>query len=162
MKQINFLSNLNKALQQAEQEIIERATKCLEMAEKKLKDKDVFTTGYEVEATIDFYLNDDDEHSHQWHGWFNYKKAVIEKDYGMLLDNGNGNDWHRESYMPKLDEPYCYLLHDLIDHSHLGDKIFGIKTIWIDIKYRDQKGIKVNKDGSTRKLEYNEKEGGYE
>ncbi|MEP6950563.1 MAG: hypothetical protein ABI863_14860 [Ginsengibacter sp.] len=164
VNKIKFLSNLNKALKQIEQEIVERAIVCLETGEGKLKAGDVFTTDYEVEATVDYYLNDHDEPAHRWWGYFNYKSTIIEKDYDMLLDNGNGTDWHRESYMPQLDEPYCYLLHDLIDHSHgrLSEKIVDIEMIWVDVIYADQKGIKVNKDGSCRRLEYNEKEGGYE
>ena len=43
-----------------------------------------------------------------------------------------------------------------MDHSHLDDKIYEIERIWIDIIYRDQKGIKVNKDGSWRGLMLNE------
>ncbi len=40
--------------------------------------------------------------------------------------------------MPLLDEPYCYLLHDLIDHARLGSQFFDIETIWVDIILNDQ------------------------
>jgi hypothetical protein len=156
----DFLSNLNRALKMIEKESIERATVCLEMAKKKLKDKDPFSTGYEVEARVEYYINDDDDPAHTFVDSFHYEQTVIDKDY-MVLDNGNGTDWHREGYMPLLDEPYCYLLHDLMDHSHLNDKIYGIERIWVDLIYRDQKGIKKNEDGSWRGLVLCE-EGGYE
>ena len=52
----------------------------------------------------------------------------------------------------------------LLDHSHPGvsDKIFNLEMIWIDVIYTDQKGIKISKDGSWRKLVYNEKESRFE
>lgn len=151
----DFLSNLNRALKVIEKEILERVTVCLEIAEKKLKDKDPFSTGYEVDAKVEYYINDD-EPVHTFTDSFHYEQTVIDKKYKMLLDNGNGTDWHREGNMPLLDEPYCYLLHDLMDHSmpRLGEKILKTERIWADMIYSDQKGIKINENGSWRKLVY--------
>jgi len=159
----DFLSNLNRALKVIEKEIIERATICLEMAEKKLKDKDPFSTEYEVDARVEYYINDDNEPAHTFTDSFHYEQTVIDKDYKMLFDNGNGTDLHREGNMPLLDEPYCYLLHDLMDHSmpRLGEKVLIIERIWADMIYSDQKGIKVNENGSWRGLVMAE-EGSYE
>ncbi|MEO6883248.1 MAG: hypothetical protein ABI199_04400 [Bacteroidia bacterium] len=53
---IKFLSNLNKVLTLLEKEIIERVIVCLETGEKELKDKYAFTTDYEVEAKVAYYL----------------------------------------------------------------------------------------------------------
>ena len=77
---------------------------------------------------------------------------VVKKDYGMLLDNGRGTDWHREGTMPVLDEPYCYLLHDLLHHQKTQFNIFNINMIWIDIKYTDQKQIQLTTNGSSKGL----------
>ena len=157
---ITFLSNLNRTLKQIEQEIIQRVIVCLEIAEGKLKAENTFTTGYEVEATVE-YFSLKDEPAHSYAHTFYYKGVIIEKDYGLLMDYDT--DW-RESYMPELDEIYCYLLHDLIDHSQprLRENIIYLETIWVDIIYKDQKGIKINDDGSSRMLVWNEEERGFE
>ena len=165
---IKFLSNLNRELKLIEQQIVDRAIACLYIAEAGLQSNDPFTIDYEVEATVQYYLQNqyedaEDEPAHTYRNNFNYKETILNKEYALLLSNGNGTDCFREGgNMPALDEPYCYLLHDLIDHSNLGnklsdferigDKIYDIDCIWVDVIYRDQKGIKINKDGSGRKL----------
>lgn len=68
----------------------------------------------------------------------------------MLTKN---RDW-REAYMPMLNKPYCFMLHDLIDHTNLGKKIwtnemYQISPIWIDIIYTDQKAIWLD-EGESR------------
>ena len=165
---IKFLSNLNRELKLIEQQIVDRAIACLHIAEAKLQGDDPFTTDYEIKATVKYFLHNqnedvEDEAVHTYRNNFNYKETILDKDYFMLLDNGNGRDSFREGRnMPELDEPYCYLLHDLIDHSNngknlsdfkrIGDKIYDIDCIWVDVEYKDQKGIKINEDGSSRKL----------
>ena len=158
-KKIIFLCNINRALKQIEQEIIDRAIACLEIAESKLKGKDAFTTDYEVRAKVAYYIESEDDPVHRYHTPFHYDTIVLEKDYGLLLDQGMGTDCYRMVDMPELDKPYCYLMHDLMDHSHVGDKIYEIDGIWVDLIYTDQKGIKINKDGSWRKLKLDEEEG---
>ena len=166
---IKFLSNLNRELKLIEQQIVDRAITCLHIAETKLKGDDTFTTDYEVEATVEYYLRteneeDGEEPVHKYWHKFNYKNTILDKDYFMLLDNGNGRDSFREgSNMPALDEPYCYLLHDIIDHSsigktffdfeRIGDKIYDIDCIWVDVIYRDQREVKINGDGDAGRLQ---------
>ena len=104
---IKFLCNLNRELKQIEKDIIERASALLEMAEKKLKE-DAFTTDYEVEATVEYYPKNKDNPCYTCSESFSYQRTVVEKEYGMLLDNGNGTDWHREDYMPLLDKTYSF------------------------------------------------------
>ena len=165
---ITFLSKLNRELKVIEKQIVDRAIAYLHIAEARLKGNDLFTTDYEVEARVAYYLNTEIEaaepvHTY-WHN-FRYKDIIIDKDYYMLLDNGNGTDCFKEGRnIPELDSPYCYLLHDLINHSNLkpgnnifdferlGDKIYDLERIWVDVEYKDQKGIKINGDGSSRKL----------
>ncbi len=109
-----------------------------------------FKTDYEVKAKVEYYLdNEDDEPVYAFRTSFNYEYMILKKDYFLLLDNGNGTDCFSEATMPVLDEPYCYFLHDLMDHSYIGDKIYGIDSIWVDVIFADQKGIKINEDGSS-------------
>jgi hypothetical protein len=160
-ERITFLNNLNNMLKELEQEIVDRAIACLEIGEQKQKDKDPFTVDYMVDAEVSYFVRKSDYHAHVFRDSFDYKTTVVDKDYGMLLDNGNGTDWHREGFMPELDEPYCYLLHDLMDHSRMSDKIFDIDMIWADITVKDQKGIKIKRDGQSRVLRHDKKRGGF-
>ena len=164
---IKFLSNLNRELKLIEQQLVDRAIACLHIAEAKLKSDDTFTTDYEVKATVEYFLHNqnedaDDEPVHTYRNNFNYEETILNKDYALLLLNGNGTDCFREgSNMPALDEPYCYLLHDLIDHPNLGknlsdferigDKIYDIGCIWVDVIYRDQREVNISKEGSEGK-----------
>ena len=146
-------------MKKLEQEIVDRAIACLETGEQKQKSKDAFTVDYMVDAEVSYFTKKSGYTAHVFWTSFDYKSTIKEKDYGMLLDNGNGTDWHREQFMPELDEPYCYLLHDLMDHSRMGDKIFDIERIWVDIIFTDQKGIKIKRDGQSRVLRYDNKRG---
>ena len=160
-ERITFLSNLNRMLKKLEQEIVDRAIACLETVEQKQRSKDAFTVDYMVDAEVSYFVKKSDYAAHIFWDSFDYENTILNKDYGMLLYNGDDPNWHRESFMPELDEPYCYLLHDLMDHSRMGDKIFDIERIWVDIIFTDQKGIKVKKDGQSRVLRYDKKNGGF-
>ena len=169
---IKFLSNLNRELKMIEQQIVDRAIACLHIAEARLQGDDSFITDYEIRATVEYFLNNqnedaEDEAVHTYRNNFNYKETILNKDYALLLNNGNGTDCFREGHnMPALDEPYCYLLHDLIDHSNLGknlsdferigDKIYDIDCIWVDVIYRDQREVRINGDGDAGRLQLEE------
>jgi len=101
-----------------------------------------------VEVDIDYYIKKEENPAHVFWRIFNYDRVINKGDFGLLLDN---DDW-REIYMPELKEPYCYLLHDLIDHSRLRKKIFSLERIWITIQISDQLGIKIKNDGQSRVL----------
>lgn len=160
---ITLLSNLNRELKVIEKQIVDRAIACLHIAEARLKSDDLFTTDYEVKATVEYYLNNEDEEPLYkfWHS-FNYKETIIEKDYFLFLYDGNDKNWLREGRMPLLDEPYCYLMHDLMDHvnlsknpknrERLGDKIYDIDCIWVDVVYRDQREVRINGDGGRQAM----------
>jgi hypothetical protein len=155
-----FLNNLNKTLKLIEKQLMERVITCLKTGEQKLQTKDVFTLDYEVEAEVTYYLEKEDEPCHRFWKKFNYSQVINEKDYGMFADKGKETDFHRPFNAPKLKEAYCYLLHDLIDHSKIGDKIYQMERIWADVIFIEQKGIKINKNGSWRMLE-NDNCGGF-
>ena len=147
--EVKFLSNINKVLQRVEAQIIDKVTVSLQEAETKLLKNSGGTTDYEVEATVGYFLGDEDHPTHTYWDVFRYEDVIINKDYGMLIDNGNGTDWHRQGKnMPKLDTPYCYLLHDLIDYGKVGINLFLIDTIWVDVVYTDQIEVLIDGGGS--------------
>lgn len=101
-----------------------------------------------VEVEVEYYCKKKGSLIHTFWKRFNYYRATNEVDYGLLL---NTDDW-REGSMPELQKPYCYLLHDLIGHSHLGKKIFYLERIWVNILITDQSGIKIKDYGQSRPL----------
>ena len=147
-KRIIFLNRLNYLLKEKEQQIVERGIAYLKMGEEKFKSKDPFTVDFMIGVEVAYYCKKKDNPIHTFWQPFNYDRTKNKVDYGLLLDN---DDW-REGSMPELQKPYCYLLHDLIDHSHLRKKIFDIERIWVDIRITDQLGIKIKDDGQSRLL----------
>jgi len=148
-ERISFLNKINRLLKKAEQEIVDRAIIGLKTGAKKFKDKDPFTVDYMVNAEVEYFLRKNDYEAHSYTQSFRYKHTIEEKDYGFLLDE---EDWYEPSIWPELEERYCYLMHDLLLHSSLYDKVFELDMIWINIIYTDQKGIKIRKDGSSTRL----------
>ena len=119
--------------------------------------KNTFTTDYEVEAAVSFFTEGKDDPIHIFTRYFKYDDLITKKDYSLLSTK---NRDRREAYMPVLNKPYCFMLHDLIDHTNLGKKIwtnkkYQITTIWIDIVYSDQKAINIDEDGNTKQLKWN-------
>ncbi len=154
------LNKVNEILHQIEKELVVQAKACLKIAEKKLRAKNTFTTDYEVEVAVSFFTERKDDSIHIFTGYFKYDDLITKKDYSLSLTKNW--DW-RETYMPMLNKPYCFMLHDLIDHTNLGKKIwtnkkYQISTIWIDIIYSDQKAIDIDEDGNTKHLKWNKTE----
>lgn len=149
-ERISFLNKINRLLKKAEREIIDRVIVGLETGEEKFKNKDPFTVDYMVEAQVGYFLRKNDFEAHTYMQRFNYKNTIVEKYYGLLLD---GEDWYEQGAIwPELDEPYCYLMHDLLFHSRIYEKVFELDMIWIDIIYTNQKGMKIRKDGNSTRL----------
>lgn len=153
-----YLNNLNKLLRNVAQEIVDRVTAYLKFGEEKLRNENPFTTDYEVEATVEYYLPGGDDPAHSYWMPFHYDDVIVNKDYSLLLDK---DDWS-EGGSPPLDGPCCYLMHDLYFHSSLGRKIFEIENIWIETAFRDQKGIKLENDGRGKRMRWNEKKRTFE
>jgi hypothetical protein len=70
----------------------------------------------------------------------------------MFLDGGSGIDEHREIY-PKLSQPYRYLLHELLDNVTIMEAC-TIDSIFYELHYTEQLGIKLLANGENRKLEF--------
>ncbi len=70
----------------------------------------------------------------------------------MFLDGGSGIDEHREIH-PKLSEPYCYLLHELLNNVTTIEAC-TIDSIFYELHYTEQLGIKLLANGEIYKLEF--------
>lgn len=151
-ERISFLNKINTLLKKAEREIIDRVIIGLETGKEKFNNKDPFTVDYMVEAQINYFLRKNDYEAHTYMQSFYYEDTIVKKDYGLLLSR---EDWYEHgSIYPELDEPYCYLMHDLLFDSRIDEKVFELDMIWIDIIYTDQKGMKIRKDGSSTRLKF--------
>ncbi len=149
-ERISFLNRINRLLKKAEREIVDRGTDGCETGEEKFKNKDPFTVDYMVEAQVGYFLRKNDFEVHTYTQRFNYKDTIVENDYGLLLSE---EDWYESGAIwPELAEPYCYLMHDLLFHSRIYEKVFELDMIWIDIIYTDQKGMGIRKDGNSTRL----------
>lgn len=151
-ERLSFLNKINSLLKKAEREIIDRVRICLEAGQEKLTNNDPFTVDYMVESRVKYFLRKNDYEAHTYIQSFNHKDTILERDYGLLLTE---DDWYESgSIYPALDQPYCYLMHDLLFHSRIYEKVFELDTIWIDIVCTDQKGIKITKDGSSKNMKF--------
>lgn len=151
-ERITFLNEINRLLKKTSQEIIDRAIVCLETAEKKLRNKDSFTTHYFVEAQVNYFLGKSDHASYGYWDSFEYESTIVKKYYGLLLSK---NDWYDPvGIWPELDEPYCYLMNDLLKHSKLYEKVFELNLIEVSIFYKDHKLIMIKPDGNSMHLKF--------
>ena len=137
-KRIVYLNRLNRLLKEKEKQIVAIATEYLSQIKRKIESKDSFTTDYNLVAEVQYCLKNGSGPAHVYWAPVRYEGDEKER-FGLLCSD---EDW-REPYMPILDEPYCYLLHDLIDHSRLGSNLFKISSIWIDIQLCDQQCIEL-------------------
>ena len=135
-KRIAYLNSLNTLLKEKERQIVERAKIYLDEIRQKMESNDSFTNDYELEVIVQYYMKGGQDPAHEYTTHYRYEHG---EDWGMLCSEEDG----RDSYMPVLDEPYCYLLHDLIDHSRIGEGLFRIGTIWIDVRLWDQHFVKL-------------------
>ncbi len=138
--QVGFLSALNKMLREKEVQITAKAKEYLTLLRNKLADKAAETTDYEFEAAVQFItFNTDGDPVYTSHWSFCIED--LENDTWHLVNDPETDDW-REQYMPVLTDPYCYLMHDLYDHSGIGHEIYNIETIWTDYRMTDQNMMK--------------------
>lgn len=145
-EKILFIKNFNQELKKIQQQILKRAKKLHTTAETRKVRKDPFTTDYEIEATVEYYLPD-------WHDPVHTcNKRLSDGGKDSLLDDQT--DWRTCDSWPDIGEPYCYLLHDLFDHTdpHMRYNIYNIDRIWIDVTFTDQKALQMNPDGTCRQL----------
>lgn len=132
---IGFLNQLNAFLSKTEVEIIVQAKKEIPLLEHKLKDVAVQTSDYECFVEIDFFTENTNGNPvytayHSFH-----ISNIQHNDWGLL---GDEEDWRESGWLPPLENRCCYLMHELVYHSHIRQGIFDIDEIWINTKVWDQ------------------------
>ena len=150
----HFLLNLNKALAKTEKQVIEQATIFLKKGESHAQ-LDV-TNGYDVELKICYFISNYNDAAYIFSSAFDYRKIVIEKNYGKFLHDYNERDIHKSQTLPKLNEPYSFLLVDIISNASLRNTIYKIVKIEADVIYTSYQGLRMNKEKKSITFQYNE------
>lgn len=132
---IGFLNQLNAFLSKTEAEIIAQAKNEIPLLEYKLKDATVQTSDYEYFVEIDFFTKNTNGNPvytayHSFH-----ISNIQHNNWGLL---GDEEDWRESGWLPPLENRCCYLMHELVYHSHIRQGIFDIDEIWINTKVWDQ------------------------
>jgi len=122
---IPVLNRLNGVLIETEKEILSTVKKGIEIYKQ-------FKNHNTCHATIEinYYTNDND-----WIPAYCYKSTIeIEKDNL----NSKWNHWEEEvKYLPKLNNPYCMLLHDLLNNSTIGSNLADIYQYSVEISFSE-------------------------
>ena len=153
-KQIAKLNKINKLLIEKEKKILERVDELLKQGIERTKNDLTFTSDHMLDVEVQYYIPSNDNPSHTYWSSFCFKDLSDKEFRDELLGDGKNHD---EYGFPVLENPYCYLLHDLLDHSHLGQKVYDINMIWIDIVMYNQEGIDIHSNGDSYTLKYDEK-----
>lgn len=149
-----FLLNLNKALAETERQVIEQAIIFLEKGQTYAQQ--YATNKYDVELTISYFISNYNDVAYTFSSAFDYRKIVIEKNYGKFLNDNNEQNIHRSQTLPKLNEPYSFLLVDVINNASLRNKIYEIVKIEAEVIYTYYGGLKMNKEKNSITFQYNE------
>ena len=154
---IVFLNRLNRILTAREHQIVQRCLELVRQCEQRKEGNNSFTVDYVLFAEVNYYIpSNEGNPAHTYSTNFNGEDLLQSKtEYNLLCGE---EDWAEPGW-PPLSERYCYLLHDLLDHSHLGNQVFEVDTIWFDIIMYNQDGIKVFPNGDFALLCYNEERG---
>lgn len=140
-QEVSFLNKLNNFLSLKGKEMVDRAKEDLPLLQKRVDNKELEDFNYKFEIS---YFDDSGsgdplytcDHPFRYFG------------EGRLDDNllCNEEDWRETNYLPTLENPYCYLMHELVYHSHIHDQIFDVKNIWVDLKIDYQEFFSIDPD----------------
>lgn len=150
----HFLLNLNKALAETERQVTKHAVLFLKNGESHAQQN--ATNGYEVELTISYFIGNYNDTAYIFSSAFDYRKIVVEKNYGKLLNAHNERDIHGGQIFPKLNEPYSFLLVDVINKASLRNKLYEIVKIEAYVIYTSYRGLKMNSEKTSITFQYNE------
>ena len=145
-----FLVNLNNRLSEIEQQLKKEALEVIDTMDKRLEDGSDWIDDYEIECTVEFYLNEndpaysDDEDNLQ--AEFTEGVGLLRyADHSLLASEENWNDCG----IPDMDDPaknehHCWFYHQLYDHAKLSwENMLRVGDIWVDINLTLQHHLKL-------------------
>lgn len=157
--EILWLNKLNDFLTTKEKEIVTRVNEILKQELCRKGNRLNFTTDHMLIVRVEYYIPSLDDPAHEFNAHYSFRDLLEDiPELRPLCDGEN----HNEPGFPLLESPYCYLVHDLLDHSHLGDKVYEINRIWIDLESIEQAGIAISEQGDARLLVYDHKKRSWE
>lgn len=128
-KQTLLLNKLNNILIETEQQIIVKAKEELSLLKQDVK-LDKYIVDYEYNVDLAYYPKLDENSIYTTNHRF-FIDNLSNSNWGLLCD---GTNWIEGNWPTTLENPCCYLMHELLYHAQLGDKIFSISEIFIDSK----------------------------
>ena len=146
-KQKIFLFKLNSQLSEIEKNIKNEVMELMEIANKKISDRNEWFDDYEIDCYITFILKDDDPYFKDDDDNVLVQLWEFGKTSGSwsrgIGDNNNHNEFQHWNH-PMCREHHCWLYHCLYDHTGMGwVNILRIGSICIDINIEYQKNIDV-------------------
>lgn len=133
---LDFLNHLNDFLMKMEVVIIEQAKLKLPLLQQKLNATDCDTRDYEYFVDISFFTRLSDGNPVFTTSYPLKYIEILQHSGSMLL--AYKYDWYEPSWMPRLNNRCCYLMHEIAFHSRIEEKILDIDNVWIEYKVWDQ------------------------
>jgi len=146
-----FLINLNHRLSDIEQQLKKEAKAIIKVMDLRLKNDSDWINDYEIDCTVEFYLNEDDlaysDEDDNLLAEFTEGVALLRyADHSLLASDKNWND----QSIPDMDTPdqkehHCWFYHQLYDHAQLSwEDMLRIGDIWVDINLMLQHHLKLS------------------
>ena len=146
-----FLVNLNNRLSEIEKQLKKETLEIITMMNKRLENEADWINDYEIECTVEFYLNEDDpaysDDEDNILAEFTEGISLLRyADHSLLASSENWNDLS----LPDLDNPeqrehHGWFYHQLYDHTKITwDDMLRIGDIWVDINITLQHHLKLS------------------
>lgn len=151
-----FLVNLNNRLSQIEQQLKKEALAIIATMDKRIEDDKDWINDYEIECTVEFYLNENDpaysDEEDNLLAEFTEGVGLLRyADHSLLASENNWNDCSiPDMDHPEQNEHHCWFYHQLYDHSKISwDDMLRIGDIWVDINLMLQHHLKLSGQEAT-------------
>ena len=145
------LVNLNSRLSEIEKQLKKETLDIITMMNKRLEDEADWINDYEIECTVEFYLNENDpaysDDEDNILAEFTEGISLLRyADHSLLASDENWNDLS----LPDLDNPeqrehHGWFYHQLYDHTKITwEDMLRIGDIWVDINITLQHHLKLS------------------
>lgn len=136
-REILLLNKLNNILIKTEEDIVLKAKDDLMLLQQNVG-LDNTIIDYEYFVDIAYYRKHDENPIYTTNHGFNIGN-LLNDSWGLLCD---GTDWLEGNWPTELEKPCCYLMHELLYHAKLAERIFSVSEIFIDYKSWEQSLLK--------------------